>query len=63
MSRIMLVGGPEDGEFMDVADHLDFVRVPQKMKPATDVGGGNLNNETFKAFTYVRRGDVMVFDS
>ena len=65
MSRLKFIGGQEDGNYLEVDDCLDFIRVPENQKPETGgyVGSAKPNNHTFRLLTYVRRGDVMVYDS
>ena len=64
MSRIKFVGGQEDGNYFDVEDFLDFVHVLENVDPEVRayVGCSRINNVIANKLTYVRRGDVMVYD-
>ena len=65
MTRIKLIGGQEEGNYFNVDDRLDFLRVPERMEPETialDDSGIVANNATYNVLTYIRRGDVMVLD-
>ena len=65
MSRIKLIGGQEDGNYFNIDDRLNFLRVYERTEPETavlDDGGRVANIAACNVLTYIRRGDVMVLE-
>jgi len=61
---LRFVGGPEDGEYLEVAKGDNQYKVFEKTKPKLIAHEGiKPNNDEAKTLVYVRRGRDMVFNS